>query len=104
MAVKATSDQDYTAIEQLNTMVGPAVISRDRLIVEQAEVQTACSKIWDYLTEVELLLHRMQLKAPYMYSNHQDLLNFESLWSTFRAGGAIGAMHILGISENARGT
>lgn len=66
------------------TVKSQAVSSR-ALAVEQAELTAIAAKIYDYMTEVELLAYRMRLRAPSYSSSHKEIITFLSDWVRFRS-------------------
>lgn len=62
-----------------------SVVSSRMLAVEQAEMTAIAGKIYDYLTEIELLAYRMRLRAPSYSSSHKEIITFLSDWVRFRS-------------------
>ena len=83
-------------LQHLDTQVGQAVrpVNVGKLYTEQSVVQTSCDDIVGWLKDIELAFHRMQLKAPMYYENHEALKQVVVAWKDFKqaAWGSVASM------------
>ena len=97
--------QDETFLVDRPTQTGQATlsgVSRERLIKEQAELHAAMAKIYDYAAEIELLIHRVQLKSP-DYTPLDAVAHVINNWSIFRTA-SWGALQQLAVMEHILGS